>query len=143
MVNKIRKILVAFDGSQNSFRGLDKAIQIAKPSEATITAIYVINTSPLRSRLYNVTNVEKNVARQKGIEVLERAHGRAKLANVKFQSKLVGGVPAPAITKFADSQKFDIVVIGARGLSKTKATFLGSVSNHILHVSKIPVLIVK
>ena len=143
MVNKIRKILVAFDGSQNSFRGLDKAIQIAKPSEATITVIYVINTSPLRTRLYNVTNVQKNMARQKGIKVLEKSYGRAKLADVKFQSKLVGGIPASAITKFADSQKFDIIVIGARGLSKTKATFLGSVSNHILHVSKIPVLIVK
>ena len=143
MVNTIRKILVSFDGSQNSFRGLDKAMQIAKPSDATITAIYAINTSPLKSRLYNVTNVQKNMARQKGIEVLERARGRAKLANVKFQSKLVDGIPAPTITKFADSGKFDIIVIGARGLSKTKATFLGSVSNHILNASKIPVLVVK
>lgn len=143
MVNSLKRILVAFDGSNNSLRAMDKAIQIAKPADATITAVYVIGTPILKKGLYNITNIQRNVAKQKAEEILNRARGRAKLAKVKFQSKIISGVPSSAITKIAANQKSDILVVGARGLSGAKAVFLGSVSNHILHASKIPVLVVK
>lgn len=143
MVSSLKKILVAFDGSQNSLRGMEKAIQIAKPARSSITAVYVIGTPLIKSGLYNITNVQRNLAKQKAMEILGRAEGRAKLAKVKFDAKIISGIPAPTITKFADNQKFDMIVIGARGLSGTKSLFLGSVSNHILHSSKIPVLVVK
>ena len=41
-MTKLRKILVPLDGSKNSFRGLDKAISIAKQSESIITGMFVI-----------------------------------------------------------------------------------------------------
>ena len=143
MVTPLRKILVAFDGSNNSLRAVDKAIQIAKPADATVTAVYVIGTPILKRGLYNITNIQRNVAKQKAEEILGRAQGRAKLAKVKFQSKIISGIPSTAITKFVASQKPDILVVGARGLSGAKAVFLGSVSNHILHQVKVPVLVVK
>jgi nucleotide-binding universal stress UspA family protein len=39
--------------------------------------------------------------------------------------------------------KFDIIIIGSRGLGSVKEVFLGSVSHAVVHKSKIPVLIVK
>ena len=45
--------------------------------------------------------------------------------------------------QFANNKQFDIVVIGSRGMSSIKETFLGSTSNYVLHKSKIPVLVVK
>jgi nucleotide-binding universal stress UspA family protein len=39
--------------------------------------------------------------------------------------------------------KFDMIVIGSRGRSSTKEMFFGSVSNYVIHTSKIPVVIVK
>ena len=139
----LKKILVAFDGSNNSLRAMDKAIQIAKPADATITAVFVIGTPVLKRGLYNITNIQRNVAKQKAEEILGRARGRAKLSKVKFQSKIISGVPSTAIIKFATNNKPDILVVGARGLSGAKAVFLGSVSNHILHEAKVPVLVVK
>jgi nucleotide-binding universal stress UspA family protein len=44
--------------------------------------------------------------------------------------------------KIAKSGKFDIIVIGARGAGSPKP-FFGSVSNGILHCSRIPILVVK
>ena len=35
------------------------------------------------------------------------------------------------------------LIIGARGLDGIKEAFLGSVSNYVLHKSKIPMMIVK
>ena len=143
MVTMLKKILVAFDGSPNSLRGMDKAIQIASPADATIIAVYVLGTTLIKSGLYNITNIQRNVAKQKAMEILDRAQGRAKLSKVKFERKIITGIPAEAITKLAQKEKFDIIVIGARGLSGVKSAFLGSVSNNILHSSKIPVLVVK
>jgi len=37
---KFNKILVPLDGSANSMRGLDRAIEIAKGSSAEITGFY-------------------------------------------------------------------------------------------------------
>jgi len=49
------------------------------------------------------------------------------------------------IVKFAHTKKnkFDLIVIGSRGMGSAKEIFLGSTSNYVLHKSKIPVLIVK
>ena len=41
MAKKINNILVPVDGSPNALRGVDKAIDIAKGSGSTITALYV------------------------------------------------------------------------------------------------------
>ena len=49
------------------------------------------------------------------------------------------------IVKFAHNKKnkIDIIVIGSRGRGTAKEMFFGSVSHHILHVSNLPVLVVK
>jgi nucleotide-binding universal stress UspA family protein len=47
------------------------------------------------------------------------------------------------IGNFAKSDKFDVMVIGARGQSSPKSTFLGSISNGILNSCRIPALIVR
>jgi nucleotide-binding universal stress UspA family protein len=43
---KIKKILVALDGSKNSLRALTKAITLAKLMNAQITGIFVIQAYP-------------------------------------------------------------------------------------------------
>jgi nucleotide-binding universal stress UspA family protein len=47
-----------------------------------------------------------------------------------------------AIANFAKSEKFDIIVIGARGSGSPKSEYFGSVSNGILHSCRIPILVV-
>jgi nucleotide-binding universal stress UspA family protein len=36
-----------------------------------------------------------------------------------------------------------MIVMGTRGLSSAEESFLGSVSNHVVHKSKVPVLLIK
>ena len=42
-MGKFKKILVPLDGSSNSTRGLDRAIELAKGSDAEITGFYVFH----------------------------------------------------------------------------------------------------
>ncbi len=41
--NRFKKILVALDGSENSRRGMNEAISLARQSDATITDIHVLH----------------------------------------------------------------------------------------------------
>ncbi|MEK6834625.1 MAG: universal stress protein [Thermoproteota archaeon] len=138
---QIRKILVPMDGSKNSFRGLDYAVHLARQCGATVTGINIIPFYP-KSLLLTPISYEKELIKQ-GKELMSKAKVRCAQNGIVFSEKITDGHEAEEIVGFAAEKKFDLIVIGARGLGSVKEVFLGSVSNGVLHKSKIPVLIVK
>ena len=138
---KIKNILVPLDGSKNSLRGLDNAISIARACHATITAIYVI---PLYPKNIFDTLMPYYVHPQKEVKkFMAGAKKRAAQKGILLKSKIINGSPTKEIQDLAKSKKFDLIVIGARGLGSIKETFLGSVSHAIVHKTRIPVLVTK
>lgn len=138
---KIRKILVPLDGSKTSFVALKEAIYLARQCGATITGLHIVPIypqhlgdliGPIRSRLHEdarkFLNNAKTVSAQNGIV---------------FNGKIVYGDAKSEIVEFGKNKKFDLIVIGARGLTAVKEMLLGSVSNAVVHKSKVPVLVVK
>lgn len=136
-----KKILVPIDGSNNSMRGLDKAISIAKASNAEITAFYVFHL-PFVAGIRYTKNMEKD-AIDKAKRVLFPVIHRCEKAGAKFKFGTGGGKTGSEIVNFAEKNSYDMIVIGSRGLSGVQEKFLGSVSNHVMHKSKVPVLVVK
>ncbi|XP_052779025.1 universal stress protein in QAH/OAS sulfhydrylase 3'region-like isoform X2 [Mya arenaria] len=53
------------------------------------------------------------------------------------------GKPGEVVCKIAEEEKCKLVVTGTRGLGKVRRTFLGSVSDYIIHHSHVPVLVVR
>jgi len=138
---KFNKILVPLDGSTNSLRGLNKAIDIAKVSGAEITGLYVFHL-PIAAGI-KYSQKMKEQAQQKATKAIGPAMEKVKQAGLGFRYKTTGGNVGSDIVKTANSGKFDMVVIGARGLGAAKEAFLGSTSHHVLHKAKVPVLVVK
>jgi len=138
---KIKKILVPLDGSKNSTRGLKWAIEIAKQSNMEITGFYVFHLPFLAGVKY--TQKMKAEAQKKAVKAIGPAMKRAQKAGASFKYKTEGGHTGSEIVKFAQRGKYDMIVIGARGIGGTKEAFLGSTSNYVMHKTKIPVLIVK
>ena len=138
---KFNKILVPLDGSPNSTRGLDRAIEIAKESDAEITGFYVFHLPLLAGVKY--TQKMKDDAQKKAVKAIGPAMRRAEKSGVSFKYKTGGGHTGSEIVKFAKNGKFDMIIIGARGMGGAKETFLGSTSNYVMHKTKIPVLVVK
>lgn len=141
MVNKIQRILVPIDGSQNAIRGLERAISIAQPAGAEITGLYVIHV-PAAAAIH-VTPQQRKKEISFAESVIGGALSRAKRAKVNFRAKTETGNPADKITQVAKSGRYDLIVIGSRGRGKGKEMFLGSVSNHVLHRANVPVMVVK
>lgn len=141
MAKSFGKILVPLDGSANSMRGLDKAISLAKASEAEITGFYVFHLPMTAGIKY--TKKMRDDAQDRATKAIGPAMRKTQQAGATFKYKTGGGNTGEEILKAAQKGKFDLIVIGARGLSGTKSAFLGSVSNHVMHQSKIPVMVVK
>lgn len=139
---EINKILVPLDGSKNSVRGLKLAISIARNCRATITGIYSIYAPP-HSEFRGVGSVDKRVS-EEAKKFMEEAKTLAAQNGIVFRSKIGRGETGHNIIKMAHGKEnFDLIVIGSRGRGSLKEMFFGSVSNYVIHASRIPVLIVK
>ena len=139
---KISKILVPIDGSKNSIRGLETAITLARSCGATITGIYSIYAPP-HSEFRGVGSVEKSLNVQVR-KFMEESKVLAAKNGIVFNEKIARGEIGYNIIKLAHGKgNFDMIVMGSRGRSSTKEMFFGSVSNYVIHTSKIPVVIVK
>ena len=139
--NRFKNILVALDGSINSTRGMNEAISLARQCNGSITGIYVLPAFPAEPTI-------SFSYRQYLVRVSEKFMSRAKTAaarhGIEFEEKIVTSNDiVNTISAFAKSDRSDVIVIGARGQSSPKSTFLGSVSNGILNSSRIPVLVVR
>lgn len=135
------KFLVPLDGSANSFRGLDRAIYLARQYHGTITGLNVV---PMATPAKNspITSWEKMFLNN-AAKFMKKAKTRAAKNGILFHDKVVYGDEGVAIVHFAKRNNFDMIVIGSRGRSEIKEFFLGSTSNYVLHKSPMPVLIVK
>lgn len=138
---KINQILIPLDGSKNSLRALDMAIYLAKSHNANLFGVHVVDLQTVFK--YSVLDPVAKRLEREAQQILKKAKNHSSKKRVSFDSKILHGSTGPLIVKFAQKKRFDIVVIGARGLGSFSGMVLGSVSNYIIQKSKIPVIIIK
>ena len=131
-----QKILVPTDGSPCSLKAAEYAAEISKQFGVTAQLLHIISPPRIRaSRKREETSALQALERTK--EVFERGGAEVVLREV------VRGNPAEIICQIAEEEKFDLIVIGSRGLSGIQAFFLGGVSEKVSQHAVCPVLIVR
>ena len=130
---KMSKVLIAFDGSQNAERALQYGVYLTKNVGAKMTILYAHRSELLRSDSERAREVEKRIF-SRASEILGETEldTRAKL-----------GDPANAIVQTAKADEYDLIVIGAKGHSAVERFLLGSVSEHVIHYTDTSVLLVR
>jgi len=152
------KILVPLDGSEHSLRALQIAIQIAKKFDGKITLIHVYSVAvgpviipepttltPPMIPAMTPAEVSKAVeaTRKVGSSILTDGEQKAKAEEVQVETTLKEGHTVQEIVKTAKEGKFDLIVIGGRGISKIRELLLGSVTDGVIHHAPCPVLVIK
>ena len=139
---EIKKILVAFDGSKHSEKGLDIAISLVKESKRSIVGLFVKPHSVESLRYGDVFSGHQDEIVRKTFQTLRE---RCEENDVKFSTEIRTGDVKTTIEKMAndDHMNVDMVIIGSRGRGSVKGALLGSVSKYVLDKSNVPVLIVK
>ena len=139
---EIKKILVAFDGSKHSEKGLDIAISLVKESKRSIVGLFVKPHSVDSIRYGDVFSGHQDEIVRKTFQTLRE---KCEENDVKFSTEIRTGDVKTTIEKMAndDHMNIDMVIIGSRGRGSVKGALLGSVSKYVLDKSNVPVLIVK
>lgn len=144
-----KKILIATDGSDFSDKCIQHGLNIAKltgcePTIITVTKPYSV--SGLHGTRISEESVEEynNDWRDFAAEILARAQSYADSAGVKITTMHETGVsPAEVIIQTAEKLDCDLIVMGSHGRRGFKRLILGSQANEVLHLSKVPVLVIK
>jgi len=136
------KILVPLDGSECSMRALENAIQTAKKFNGKITLIHVYSVSACKHASIYFDKCIQSI-RKGGTDILANGEKRGKAEGVQVKTLLKEGHIVEEILKAAREGNFNLIVMGARGLSRIKEILMGSVSGGVTRHAPCPVLLVK
>ncbi|MBE6517412.1 MAG: universal stress protein [Thermoplasmata archaeon] len=136
------KILVPTDGSEFTKAAIRQAVELAKVTGGSITALYVIDQTvfgnvPIDSSVnaiydmmdkegHNATAFVKSLGEENGIDVSEI---------------VVSGSPVKAIVEA--SKDFELIVMGTLGRTGFAKFMMGSVAEKVVRFAKCPVMVVK
>lgn len=134
----IKKILVGFDGSEQSRKALELAAYLGKALGAEIVSLTVADYSSAAHDPQAVVMVREAAHKISGeaLKILEAWGARG-------SSVVREGDPVGEIVKASGEIGADLIVVGSRGLSTLKRILLGSVSQGVVAKSSVPVLVVK
>ena len=136
------RILVAIDGSEGAGRALGTAIELARLSGSSLTALAV--EGPLPVYAATIGEVDE-VKREKDTffgRVAADAKRLAAEAGVELDVDVRPGQAAELIVRRAAELRVDLVVVGHKG-HFLQVYLLGSTADRVAHHAHCPVLIVE
>jgi nucleotide-binding universal stress UspA family protein len=148
---KLGSVLVAMDGSEDSFRAARFLQSFALPRGTKVRLLSVVEPvrypasapAALRGQLAKMIKELEAERRGQLEKVLERAAAQLDDKITRVTRSTASGDPAGAIAASAASFNADLIVVGARGHGGMARVLLGSVSEKVLRHARCPVLIVK
>lgn len=140
-------VLVGTDGSESSFRAVDRAAQVAKGADATLLiacAYHPMSPREVQDAARALGGESYKVSGSNPAEdVLRDAADRARSAGAsKVETLAVEGDPVDELARVVKDRSADLVVVGNRGLNSLAGRLLGSVPANISHRAGCDVLIV-
>lgn len=140
----MHKLLVPVDSSDNAKRALQYAIRKEKgPVELVIVYAHEPPIVYGEIALYMPEERAKELQRQHSEAILEPAVELAKAAGATFTSEILIGDIAGSIVACAEKNGCDGIVMGTRGMGAIGNLVMGSVATKVIHLTKLPVTLVK
>ncbi len=144
-----KNILVPYDGSDVSRRGLEKAVTLAKSLGASVVGFHValdINAS-VRAYLPEAAYLPEDVreqAKATAQALLGEIEAACKAAGVACSTDyVVSEFVADSILQAAIDQKCDLIAIASHGRTGLARVMLGSETQKVLAHAQIPVLVMR
>lgn len=139
------RILVPVDGSENSIKAVEKAMEIGSLKKSHITILTVVNSQRdnpyILEQDYSTDTSQRNT--ENGKRVLKSALEMCESYDGEVDTLLRNGDIAEVVIDTAEELDIDLIVMGRRGMSISARSLLGSVSNKVLNYSNRSVLVVK
>jgi len=140
----LKKILVAFDGSEQSYKAFDFALDMSRLCPGAAPEIIIISVAQPPEPL-DIVEIDAVIdsAKEHYGKLLRELREKAKEKNIEIKTDIVIGHPADQIVRYAKESNADIILVGQKGKSKIESWLLGSVSKRVATYAPCSVTIVK
>jgi nucleotide-binding universal stress UspA family protein len=139
------KLLVPTDGSDNALRAVRHVVDLARRGVAVEAALLNVQRPVMSGEVGQVAPIEiaedKRALAAGSAVAGARALLEAEKVPVTVHEAI--GHAAEEIAKAAGELGCDGIVMGHRGLGMLKSLVMGSVSEHVVRLAKVPVTLVK
>lgn len=137
----MKKIMMAWDGSETAAQAFEQAAEIAAKFGAELHVVSVADIPDYVETVGEYEGALEDAARffeRKG-ETLEAT---ARKFGVGYEKKVIHGHPAKALIEYASREGFDLMVVGRKGHSALERFMVGGVTRRLAIYAPCPVLIV-
>ncbi len=122
----ITRLLMAYDGSDESTNALRAAIEL---------------TDRFQAHLAVVTVYEDDDQQEDAVRVSEQARLQATNRQLDVETRVVGGEAEQEIIRAAEETGANLIVMGAYGHTRIRELILGSTTSHVMRHATVPVLL--
>lgn len=142
-----KKVVVGTDGSESSYRAVDRAAELAADASATLVIACAYVPADPRSVSQAADQLGADAYQIRGDnpaeDIVRTARERARTAGAtQVEARTVKGAPVESLIKLADEVGADLLVVGNKGLSSLTGRLLGSVPADAARRATCDVLIV-
>jgi nucleotide-binding universal stress UspA family protein len=140
-----RTIVVGTDGSDTSYRAVDRAAAVAADSDALLVIVTAYEPEPVDQRDIDTlgSDAYQIVGSSPAESVVRQGQDRAVAAGARHvETEAVQGKPVDVLRDVAEVRKADLLVVGSVGLNTLAGRILGSVPADVARRAGIDVLIV-
>jgi nucleotide-binding universal stress UspA family protein len=141
----MKRILIPVDGSQPAIHAV-QAMLTARAYDPVERVDLLSVQIPLKSGKIGrgLSQAEIDAYYQdEGRAALEEASRLLSQAGVPFEARVEVGAAADTIARIANETGADEIYMGSRGLGSVSSLFMGSVATRVLHLTELPVTLVK
>ncbi|MBV8386545.1 MAG: universal stress protein [Acidimicrobiia bacterium] len=145
------KALIATDGSDHALDAAKRAKDLLAPgTEYTLLTVEPPPVVPEAAPVMGLDTVP--ITSPEAAEELTEAYREEANESLERTARVLGGEAArrveygdaaTEITRVAEEDGFDVIVVGSQGAGFVKRVLMGSVSQHLLHHAPCPVLVVR
>jgi nucleotide-binding universal stress UspA family protein len=134
-------ILIPTDGSEGAQQAIDEAIELASLTDATVHALYVVDTGNFSTLPDAKWTTIEDALEQEGQQAVTEISDRATDAMISAVTAVRDGTPHEEILDYADEEGVDLIVMGTHGERGIDRVLLGSVTENVLRESDHSVLV--
>jgi nucleotide-binding universal stress UspA family protein len=137
---EFKKILVGIDGSENSKRAAMAAANLAELFKGSVTLVSVVKPGEYSLAVEDKAFLED--LKEFHMDLVQAASDDVKREGIAIETKIELGTPWKELTRLAHDGKYDLIVVGSRGVGQVAEFLIGSNSTRVVQHSTIPVLVV-
>jgi len=122
------KVLAPLDGSPMAEEAVQMAVSLLRPERVEMTLVTTVASPLLEGFAHDIFTEPAAKLRERGVNVLTMVkHGEA----------------ADVIAKLAEDEGYDLIAMSTHGRAMLARAILGSTTDRIVRISKVPVLVIQ